>query len=294
MMHYVAHLAKLRDIVVDMAGVRNGIFALVLFLIPVTVAVAGITLLRFPPGYEAEAGLDEGETPTTTPIAEATTTSEVATSEVATVADEPEAETVEAVAGPVATTTYRVQVGDSLSEIGDRFGIDWRDIAQLNDITDPNRIFEGQVLRLSAPQATTLTIGTGEFDESLFAAAASGTTVDTELLKAVAWIASEWDASLIGPNGELGVGQLSPEIVQFINRDLLTDEADPSDPADSTRAMAAYLEWLLSQSGGELSPALAAYHEDLVTARNISWSNDTLVFVQRVVDARTQFVAAGS
>lgn len=52
---------------------------------------------------------------------------------------------------PVAPKTYTIQRGDSLSAIGERFGVGWRDIARWSGISDPDRIEVGQVVRLQAP-----------------------------------------------------------------------------------------------------------------------------------------------
>lgn len=52
-------------------------------------------------------------------------------------------------------TTYVVAAGDTLSSIGQRFGVDWHLIAQINGLPDPNKIYVGQVLRINggtAPQ----------------------------------------------------------------------------------------------------------------------------------------------
>ena len=38
--------------------------------------------------------------------------------------------------------------GDTLSHIGQRFGVKWRDIASLNNIANPDRIFPGQVFKI--------------------------------------------------------------------------------------------------------------------------------------------------
>lgn len=43
---------------------------------------------------------------------------------------------------------YTVVKGDTLSEIGQRFGVKWRDIAALNDIKNPDLIHPGQVFRI--------------------------------------------------------------------------------------------------------------------------------------------------
>lgn len=52
------------------------------------------------------------------------------------------------------TTTYTVQHGDILHDIGILFGTSWQDIAALNGLTDPDQIFVGQVLKIpTKPQA---------------------------------------------------------------------------------------------------------------------------------------------
>lgn len=43
---------------------------------------------------------------------------------------------------------YTVKRGDTLSAIGERFGVDWRRIASINEIANPNRIVPGQVIKL--------------------------------------------------------------------------------------------------------------------------------------------------
>ncbi len=41
---------------------------------------------------------------------------------------------------------YRIQRGDTLTEIADRFGTDVKTLQQLNDISNPNRIYAGQTI----------------------------------------------------------------------------------------------------------------------------------------------------
>ena len=45
-------------------------------------------------------------------------------------------------------TTYTVQHGDILYDIGLLFGMSWREVAALNGLTDPNQIYVGQVLKI--------------------------------------------------------------------------------------------------------------------------------------------------
>lgn len=44
--------------------------------------------------------------------------------------------------------SYTVRSGDTLSEIGERFGVEQSDIAELNDLENPELIYPGQVLKI--------------------------------------------------------------------------------------------------------------------------------------------------
>ena len=52
-----------------------------------------------------------------------------------------------AAAAPV-ERTYTVVKGDTLSAIGKKFGVNWRDIAALNHIKNPDLIHPGEVFRI--------------------------------------------------------------------------------------------------------------------------------------------------
>ena len=55
-----------------------------------------------------------------------------------------------------ATGTYTVQSGDTLSGIANKFGTNYESLANLNNISNPNRIYVGQVLKLSANSYTAI------------------------------------------------------------------------------------------------------------------------------------------
>ena len=65
--------------------------------------------------------------------------------------------------------TYTVQSGDTLSGIAAKYGTSYQAIASLNGIADPNRIYPGQVLKISgnapaapAPSGQTYTVQSGD------------------------------------------------------------------------------------------------------------------------------------
>lgn len=82
---------------------------------------------------------------------------------------------------PVSTGEYTVQPGDTLSGIGAKYGVSWQTIFAMNGdrISNPNRIFPGQVLRVPgsaapAPPAKTYTVREGDSLSSI--ASRFGTT----------------------------------------------------------------------------------------------------------------------
>ncbi|WP_195430771.1 LysM peptidoglycan-binding domain-containing protein [Clostridium sp. D46t1_190503_E9] len=57
------------------------------------------------------------------------------------------------------TTTYTVQSGDTLSGIAQRYGTTWEHLAQINNISDPNLIYPGQVLKIGSGSSAGSTSG---------------------------------------------------------------------------------------------------------------------------------------
>jgi lipoprotein NlpD len=55
-------------------------------------------------------------------------------------------------AAPLGPDSYVVKRGDTLYSIALDQGVDWRDLAAWNQLTDPTRLQTGQVLRVRAPQ----------------------------------------------------------------------------------------------------------------------------------------------
>ena len=46
-------------------------------------------------------------------------------------------------------TTYIVKEGDTLSEIAQRYGTTTERLAEINNISDPNLIYPGEVIRIN-------------------------------------------------------------------------------------------------------------------------------------------------
>lgn len=78
-----------------------------------------------------------------------------------------------------ATNTYTVKSGDTLSAIAARYGTTWQNLAAINNLSNPNLIHPGQVLKVTgsaAPQPATPTYTVKSGDTLSGIAAANGTT----------------------------------------------------------------------------------------------------------------------
>ena len=64
--------------------------------------------------------------------------------------------------GSSSTTTYTVKYGDTLSGIAAKFGTTASYLASLNGISDPNKIYVGQVLKISGAVSKTYTVKAGD------------------------------------------------------------------------------------------------------------------------------------
>lgn len=56
---------------------------------------------------------------------------------------------------------YKVKKGDTLSEIGEQYGVSYKDIAKQNGISNPDLIYAGQTLKITTPEQKTATPTTG-------------------------------------------------------------------------------------------------------------------------------------
>lgn len=58
---------------------------------------------------------------------------------------------------PAQPTTYVVQPGDTLNRIAQKFGYTFKDLAEWNQMADPNQISVGQTIRVAPPGGVTVT-----------------------------------------------------------------------------------------------------------------------------------------
>ena len=206
--------------------------------------------------------------------------------------------------------TYKVAGGDTLTRIARKTGVPVDRLVALNKIANAHRIRQGQELRLddgpppprtrpvtpkppkkvsaqlpaklrAAPQRLELM---GHFDEQ---AAAFG--VPADLLKAAAWQESGWQNDKVSSTKAVGVGQLMPDTIAFVNGILLRANLDPGKPEENIRMSARFLRYLLDQNNGDVPKALASYYQGLASTRREGPKPTTRAYVASVLALRARF-----
>jgi LysM repeat protein len=210
---------------------------------------------------------------------------------------------------PVAEpTTHTVSAGETLSGIARAYGVPWADLAAENDLDDPHFLSVGQVLRLPAGAS----LGTGSPLAAIAAAYpslpehivadndrlglvpsferwAAHYGVPADLLMAVAYQESGWQAAVVSHKDAVGVGQLMPATSTWVANELIgIPELDPTVPDDNIRMSARFLAWLIGYTGGE-SEALAAYYQGPTSVAVNGWFEDTEAYVANVEAMRWRF-----
>ena len=130
----------------------------------------------------------------------------------------------------------------------------------------------------AAPFTGTLPPAAEKYRDQI-AQAASATGVDPQLLTAVAWTESGFDASATSPVGAQGLMQLMPRTAEGLG-------VDANDPGQALMGGARYLAQQLSAFGGRTDLALAAYNAGPTAVRKAGGVPDyaeTQAYVDKVL-----------
>lgn len=199
------------------------------------------------------------------------------------------------VAPPVAVTRV-VQRGETLSAVAKSLGVSVSDLARANGIANVHLVRAGQ--RLVVPVAALVGDAVPELLRALpdrlvllplFDAAAREFEIPADLFKAMAWQESGWRNDQVSSTNALGIGQLMPATIAFVNGALLKAQLDPTRPEDNIRMSARFLAYLLRQNSGDESLALASYYQGLASVRSRGPIPETLRYVANVLALREKF-----
>ncbi len=191
--------------------------------------------------------------------------------------------------------TYTVAKGDNLSKIAKKHGTTVDALVQANAIKNRNQLRIGAVLKLPPPpSAARLPEKLRQSPERLalmphFDKAAAKHKVPADLLKALTWMESGWQNDKVSPVGAMGIGQLMPDTVTFVNQALLRAKLDPKKPIDNINMSARFLRYLLDANKGDVRAALASYYQGLASFRREGPKPVSVPYVDAILALRQKF-----
>jgi LysM repeat protein len=183
---------------------------------------------------------------------------------------------------------YVVRPGDSLTAIAHKHGTTLGKIAQLNKLNPSDPLLIGVKLRLpasvrrapTAVSATNASSVRGSLDRW-----AQHYGVDSSLARALAWMESGYNNTVVSPVGAQGVMQLLPSTWQYVEN-VLIGHSVAHDADGNVHVGLAYLNHLLHAFNGNEHLALAAWYQGERSLRARGPYKVSKVFVADVLALR--------
>lgn len=201
---------------------------------------------------------------------------------------------------------HLVVAGDTVSHIARTYGVSAAEIVRLNELADANRIGIGQKLELpaNADEGSSLAALAARYPNlprsisdnperlaliSSFERWGAHYGVAPDLLMAVAYQESGWQAAVISNKDAIGVGQILPGTATWIAEDLIgIPDLDPYKPDDNIRMSARFILWLQAFHGDDAT-ALAGYYQGPTSVAARGNFPQTDVYVASVMAGRVRF-----
>lgn len=183
---------------------------------------------------------------------------------------------------------YVVRSGDSLTSIARRFGTTIRTLAQANHLTVSHVLLIGRHLRIPETKPSTAEPVTAPSDvRALLDAWAAREGVDPTLVRALAWMESGYQTTLVSSAGARGVLQMIPSTRRYVERVLLHRHL-PNSVDGNIEAGVVLLKHLLGVFDGNESLALAGWYQGERAVRTRGVYAVTRPFVADVLALRAR------
>jgi LysM repeat protein len=190
---------------------------------------------------------------------------------------------------------YQVRPGDTLTAISQRFGVSLAALMEANGLTDPDLIVAGETLIIPSPEVSDF-VGflpsTAPSDPELEAiidemAAVEG--VDPGLVRALAWVESEWRQDAVSPVGAVGVMQVMPGTAAWLESEVFGYPLNEDTSVyDNVKAGVKLLRILLDATG-DTELAIAAYYQGQGATASGLMYDDTRAYVKSVLRVKERF-----
>ena len=216
-----------------------------------------------------------------------------------------------------------VSPGETLSGIASRYGTSSGQLAALNGLSDPNRIYVGQVLTIGgstpaqteqAPSSSTVsntflhytysnetnaaansnkasldagTVPSRADMQSIIRSTAIEMGVDPRLALAHAEVESHFDQSAVSPANAVGAMQVIPSSGEWASQ-MVGRPLNLLDPHDNAVAGVAIIRWL-QNNASSMDEGIAGYYQGLGGVRKYGMYSDTVNYVNKIHTAMTNY-----
>jgi LysM repeat protein len=193
----------------------------------------------------------------------------------------------------VVSRTYVVKPGDSLTAIARRNGTTLSKLAKLNDVDPAKALLIGTKLTVPVSVKTARRSRTAAAATNTLAVRASIDKwaaqygLDPQLVRALAWMESGFQQSVVSSVGAEGVMQLLPSTWQYV-QDVLIGHKVGHTADGNVEVGVAYLNHLLQAFDGNEHLALAAWYQGEKAVRDQGPFPESTAFVDDVLALRTR------
>jgi N-acetylmuramoyl-L-alanine amidase len=188
---------------------------------------------------------------------------------------------------------YRVHRGDTLTAIGQRFGVGLHRLARANGLRVRALLITGTRLRVPAHAAHARSTGSVAPVPAPWSVGwsidhwSAHYGVDAHVVRAVAWQESGWNPFAVSAAGAWGVMQVTPATWSFVE-DSVIGAPVAHTPDGGVRVGVAFLRHLLVGFGGNVRLAVAAYYQGETATRMFGVLPVSKPYVANVLALRTR------
>ena len=187
------------------------------------------------------------------------------------------------------SNSHTVVEGESLSGISEFYGVDLDALVEINGIANADLITLCQQLVIPEPQPLS-----SPDVENIVSELSAAEGLDPNLVKSVAWIESRWQQEAVSPAGAVGVMQLMPTTVVWLEKEVFGHPLNESESVYDNIKGGVRLLRILFQATGDLDLTLASYYRGYGATTSGIMYDDTVEYVEAVHGVQAEFWPAST